>query len=231
MVQKNRFALLLAFIVCLTFSARGQDIKSGTCPASVNNRFSILSGANSFSGDNDFNPFSESSRLTSVPEYFPVQLSATSLGAGGVGTFPISDNYIIRASIINLFSSSSFGLTTPNSEGVLMPVEFGLRIPIINSTLGTMGYTLYGETTAGLLLGMSFPTGGSFLGYSIPNSRFATGASAYLGLGNTLRFDRYVGIYLNGGAGYFDLFSSTFMPRSNYFYPSISIGFYFNITQ
>ncbi len=124
---------------------------------------------------------------------------------------------------------SSTGLSSPGSQGVLIPVELGLRVPFVNATLGTLGYTLYGETSAGLLLGMVFPTNGSFLSYSLPNSRFSTGASAYAGIGNTLRMDKYVGLYLNGGVGYFDLFSSSFLPRTNYFVPSVSIGFFFNI--
>jgi hypothetical protein len=229
MVQKRYIVLPIAIAIGMTLTARAQDFKDGTCPANnANNRYSILSSNDSFSGTEDLNQLTGHSGFA-APEYSPMLLNATAFGGGAVGTFPISDRYILRASIIALSSSSSFGLAQQNSEGVLMPVEFGLRIPIVHSILGTMDYTLYGETTAGLLLGMAVPTGGSFLSYSLPNSRFSTGASAYLGLGNTLRFDRYVGLYLNGGAGYFDLFSSTFMPRTNYLYPSISVGFLFNI--
>lgn len=230
MAQGRLLAFSLALLISVTPSVRAQNLKDGMCPAIGNNRYSAFSGGDNIASVDDYSNFAGRSQF-SAPEYSPVLLTATSFGAGAVGTFPISDNYIIRTSIFNLFSSSSLGLATQNSEGILMPIEFGLRIPIIHSVLGTMDYSLYGETTAGLLLGMAIPTGGSFLSYSIPNSRFSTGASAYLGLGNTLRFDRYVGIYLNAGAGYLDLFSSTFMQRTNYFYPSISFGLYFNIAQ
>lgn len=230
MVRKH-FILLTGLLVMMAISARGQDIKSGICPAGSNNRYSSQTSEGNLGGIDNFNSTFNAQQRFAAPEYSPVLVNANAFGAGVVGTFPVSSNYIIRTSIIGTSSSSTFGLAQQNSEGILMPIEFGLRIPIVHSILGTMDYTLYGETTAGLLLGMAFPTGGNFLSYSIPNSRFSTGASAYLGLGNTLRFDRYVGLYLNGGAGYFDLFSSTFMPRSNYFYPSVSIGFYFNMSQ
>ena len=230
MAQEKFFALSIILLITVAPSIRAQDLKDGICPATAGNRNSSLGGGDNFAGVDDYTSFAGRSQF-SAPEYSPVMLNATSFGAGAVGTFPVSDDYIIRTSIMNLSSSSSLGLAMQNSEGILMPIEFGLRIPIIHSVLGTMDYSLTGETTAGLLLGMAFPTGGSFLSYSIPNSRFSTGASAYLGLGNTLRFDRYVGIYLDAGAGYLDLFSSTFMPRTNYFYPSVSVGLYFNIAQ
>ena len=230
MVHRKPFGLCLALLVALTGSVQAQDIKSGICPTNIDSRSYNFGGGDKSAIASDFdNAFAERPQFA-APQYFPFMLNATAFGAGAVGTFPISDNYILRTSFINL-SQSSLGLAEENSEGILMPIEFGLRIPIIHSVLGTMDYTLYGETTAGLLLGMAFSTAGSFLSYSIPNSRFSTGASAYLGVGNTLRFDRYVGLYLNGGAGYFDLFSSTFMPRTNYIYPSISVGFYFNMAQ
>jgi hypothetical protein len=229
MVQRKYFALSVALFAITTISAHAQDIMSGICPTNADIRYSGLSKGGNFANADDFNNTFVGRSQFSAPQYSPVLLNATSFGPGAVGTFRVSDNYILRASIIDLSSSSPFGLAEQNSEGILMPIEFGFRIPIIHLLLGTMDYTLYGETTAGLLLGMAFPTGGSFLSYSIPNSRFSTGASAYLGIGNTLRFDRYVGLYLNGGAGYFDLFSSTFMPRSNYLYPSISLGFYFSM--
>jgi hypothetical protein len=230
MARKRLFAFSIVLLISVTPSIRAQGLKDGICPGTANNRYSTLSGRDNIASVDDYSNLAGRSQF-SAPEYSPVLLNATPFGAGAVGTFPVSDNYIIRTSIFNLSSSSSLGLAMQNSEGILMPIEFGFRIPIIHSVLGTMDYSLYGETTAGLLLGMAFPTSGPFLGYSIPNSRFSTGASAYLGLGNTLRFDRYVGIYLNAGAGYLDLFSSTFMPRTNYFYPSISVGLYFNVAQ
>ncbi|HUI29212.1 MAG TPA: hypothetical protein VLX91_03265 [Candidatus Acidoferrales bacterium] len=229
MVHRKSFVLLISLVVGITVSARAQEIKSGICPANVNNRYYDFDGGDNFAAADGFNnPFMERTRFA-APQYFPVMINATSFGAGAVGTFPLSDNYILRTSVVDLSSASPFGLAAQGSAGILMPIEFGFRIPLIHSMLGKMDYSLYGETTAGLLLGMAYPTGGSFLDYSIPNSRFSSGASAYIGLGNTLRFDRYVGLYLNGGAGYFDLFSSTFMARPNYLYPSVSIGFYFNL--
>ncbi len=229
MVRKH-LILFAGLLMMMAMTAQGQDIKSGICPTG-SNRYSSQTSEGNFGEIDNFNNTFNSPQQFAAPQYSPMLLNATSLGAGAVGTFPISGNYIIRASIIGLSSSSAFGLAQQNSEGILMPIEFGLRIPIVHSILGTMDYTLYGETTAGLLLGMAFPSAGNFLSYSIPNSRFSTGASAYLGLGNTLRFDRYVGLYLNGGAGYFDLFSSTFMPRMSYLYPSVSVGLYFTMSQ
>jgi hypothetical protein len=230
MAQRRHLALFAALLVVgMTNPLHAQDIKSGVCPTGNSDRYSSLSSGGSFGEIDNFGGTFGSQARFAAPQYSPMLLNANAFGAGAVGTFPISGNYILRTSIIGLSSSPDFGLAQQNSVGFLLPIEFGLRIPIVHSVLSTMDYTLYGETSAGLLLGMSFPVNGNLLGYSIPNSRFANGASAYLGLGNTLRFDRYVGIYLNGGAGYFDLFSSTFMPRTNYLYPSISVGFLFNM--
>ncbi len=221
-------SILLTAIMIITVQA--QEIKSGMCPSSADNCFSTLPLGGEFGGGSDLIA-SHTQASFSIPQFSPALLNATSFGPGAVGTFPVSGNFILRTSFIGLTTSSLYGLSEQNASGLLMPIEFGLRLPIVHSVLGTMDYTLYGETTAGLFLGMAIPTGGSFLGYSIPDSRFTVGASAYLGLGNTLRFDRYVGLYLNGGAGYFNLFSSTFMPRTNYLYPAVSVGFFFNISQ
>lgn len=163
-----------------------------------------------------------------APEYSPVLMNATSLGAGAVGSFPLHNNLFLRLSIISLYSPVSTLGAVPSSQGILMPIQVGYRMPFIRSRLNTLGYTLYGESSAGLLLGFAFPTGGSFLNYSIPYSRFTSGASAYLGIGNSLRMDRYVGLYLNGGVGYYNFFSSSFMPQTRYIVPSVSVGFMFN---
>jgi len=233
MAQKKYFMALIVLFAASAMPSKAQDLKGGICPANANasNRYSNFVSKNDLGWTDDYNNSQIRQSNFSAPQYFPAMLNATSFGAGAVGTFPISNNYILRTSLTALSSTGSYGLLQQNSRGILLPIEFGLRIPIVHSILGTMDYTLYGETTAGLLLGIAYPTGGSFLSYSIPNSRFSTGAAAYLGLGNTLRFDRYLGLYLNGGAGYFDLFSSTFVRRTNFFYPSISIGFYFNLSQ
>jgi hypothetical protein len=243
MAQKRCFALMIALTIGMTIPSGAQVLKNGVCP--TNNSFAVshsdpllesqdfatVGKLPNINQSDEINEFSNHS--ISLPQYSPALLSATSVGAGAIGTIPVSGNYILRISLLNIYPSmfSSFNSASASSQGVLMPIEFGVRVPFINATLGTLGYTLYGETSAGLLLGMVFPTDGSFLRYSIPNSRFSTGASAYIGIGNTLRMDKFVGLYLNGGMGYFDLFSSSFMPRTNYFVPSISIGFYFNMGQ
>lgn len=221
------FRGLATFLLLLTIdcSARAQDVKQGICPPATSSSYrSVNFGQTGF--QDDLSPFSAQQHLISAPQYFPVMLNATLIGVGAVGEVPVYKNYILRASILNL---SSDGYTSPYYQSVILPVEFGLRIPIINSKLGTLSYTLYAETSAGLLLGWAFPTNGSFLNYTIPNSRFTSGATAYLGLGNSLRFDKYLGLYFNGGMNYFDLFSSSFMPRSRFLVPSVAIGFYFNI--
>jgi len=243
MAQIKYFALSIFLVVSLTIPLRAQVLKNDICPDPANQPSAFSGQQPAFidkmpasNQSDEINPFSN--RISSPPQYSPALLSATSIGAGAVGTFPIGEplrgiggNYILRISLLNIYPSmfSSPNLSSPGLQGALMPVEFGLRVPFINSMLGALGYTLYGETSAGLLLGMVLPTNGSFLSYSLPNSRFTTGASAYAGIGNTLRMDKYVGVYLNGGVGYFDLFSSSFLPRTNYFMPLVSVGFYFNI--
>ncbi|MGO9481547.1 MAG: hypothetical protein ACLP05_07195 [Candidatus Kryptoniota bacterium] len=239
MAQRRYLALLTALVFGVTLSllstqAETQIIKNGICPANNSSygenheSLSLMSGQ-AYDQSDEVNLFS--SRSFSAPQYSPALINATGVGAGVTGTVPITGDYILRVSLLNIYPSMSpvLGSTSLNSEGALIPIEFGIRVPFVNSTLGTLGYTLYGETSAGLLFGWAFPTDGSFLSYSVPNSRFSTGASAYLGIGNTLRMDKFVGLYLNGGMGYFDLFSSSFMPRSNYFVPSVSVGFYFSI--
>ena len=229
MTQKKYMAVTVALVFVTTLMAQAQEIKDGLCPGSnSNSHYSALGSGDKISGNDEFNQLAGRSQFA-MPQYSPVLLNANTFGVGAVGTFSVSDKYIIRASIISLSSSTPFGLAGQNLGGILLPLQFGLRIPIVHSILGTMDYTLYGETAAGLLLAAAMPTNGSFLTNSIPNSRFASGASTYLGIGNTLRFDKYVGLYLNGGAEYFDLFSSSFMPRTNYFYPSVSVGFLFNL--
>jgi len=234
MAQIRYFALLAALAFSITIPSTAQVLKNGICPngstLDPTNQSSVFSRQlSAIDQSEEVNPFSN--HFSSLPQYSPALLSATSVGAGAVGTFPLSGNYILRISLLNIYPStfSSPGLSSLNSQGVLVPIEFGLRVPFVDAALGTLGYTLYGETSAGLLLGMMFPTNGSFMSYSLPNSRSSTGASAYAGIGNTLRMDKYVGLYLNGGVGYFDLFSSSFLPRTNYFMPSVSVGFFFNM--
>ena len=232
MTRKMRIGLPVVLLLSMAIGAKAQVIKGGICPQPevVNSNYVLPGFRDSFT-EKDPSLFSQ--QRMPLPVYSPVLLNATALGAGAVGSFPIYSNFFLRISIINLYSplSSPFGAATYSSQGILMPVELGTRIPFLSSTLGTFGYTLYGETSAGLLFGWAFPTDGSFLNYSVPNSRFTTGASAYLGIGNSLRMDRYVGLYLNGGLGYFDLFSSSFMPQTRYLVPSVSVGFYFNLAQ
>lgn len=163
-----------------------------------------------------------------APEYSPVLMNATSLGAGAVGSFPLHNNLFLRISILSLYSPVSSFNAVPYTQGILMPVQVGYRMPFLRSNLNTLGYTLYGEGSAGLLLGFAYPTGGSFLNYSLPYSRFTSGASAYLGIGNSIRVARFVGLYLNGGVGYYNFFSSSFMPQTRYVVPSVSVGFMFN---
>lgn len=163
-----------------------------------------------------------------APEYSPVLMNATSLGMGAEGSFPLHNDLFLRISLISLYSPVSSLGAIPQSQGVLMPVQLGVRVPFVRSSLNTLGYSLYGEGSAGMLFGWAFPTSGSFLNYSLPYSRFTTGGSAYLGIGNSLRVARYVGLYLNGGVGYYDFFSSSFMPQTRYLVPSVSVGFMFN---
>jgi len=225
MVHVKYFSLSTAIIFAAAVSLNAQVLKNGICPESANQSAVFDRQFSNLDQNGEINPFS-THFSSALPQYSPALLSATSVGAGAVGTFQLSRNYILRISLLNIYPSE---LPSPSSQGALIPIEIGFRIPFVNATIGTLGYTLYGETSAGLLLGMIFPTSGLFLNYSLPNSRFSAGASAYAGIGNTLRVDKYVGLYLNGGAGYFDFFSSSFLPRTNYFAPSVSVGFYFNM--
>lgn len=177
---------------------------------------------------NDVSELQTHQGAVAAPEYSPVLMNATSLGAGAVGSFPLHNNLFLRISIISLFSPVSSLGAVPSSQGVLMPIEVGYRVPFIRSALNTLNYTMYGEASAGALFGWAFPTSGSFLNYSLPYSRFTSGASAYLGIGNSVRLARYVGLYLNGGVGYYNFFSTSFMPQTRYFVPSLSVGFMFN---
>jgi hypothetical protein len=252
MMKKKCSVLLGAMFFGMTIPLEAQVLTNGVCPAgnSSSNGYAEQSWDGYTLHANRNWPYAQQSAEVdafslhpfSAPPYSPALLNATSLGAGAVGTFPLGEpirgigggSYILRISLLNIYPSlfqRPFNETSFSAEGVLVPVEFGVRVPFVNATLGSLGYTLYGETSAGVLLGMVFPTGGPFFNYSLPNSRFSTGASAYAGIGNTLRIDRYVGLYLNGGIGYYDLFSSLFLPQTSYFTPSVSIGFYFNIGQ
>ncbi len=230
MLSRNRLALG-ALIFVVSVAAQAQTLGSGFRPGSIDYipaQFQPRSGAVSFG--NDMSALGARQGAIAAPEYSPFLMNATSLGAGMEGTVPLRNNIFVRISIISLFNPSLASYQT-GSQGMLMPVQLGARLPIYSAELGTLGYSLYGEGSAGLLFGWAFPTNGSFMSYSLPNSRFTSGASAYAGIGNTLRVDRYVGLYLNGGLGYFDLFSSTFMPQTRYLVPSLSVGFLFNFVQ
>ncbi len=232
-MTRYRIFLVPFIIILASVAAEAQTLGGGICPDNLSYGQKYLhanSGDNLFTGD--VSPFSSRQGAIAMPEYSPFLMNATSLGAGAVGDIPLRSNIFLRISIINLFSpvTRSFG-SIPESQGILMPVQVGIRIPLLRSTLGTLGYTLYGESSAGLLFGWAYPTNGSFINYSVPNSRFTSGASAYIGVGNSLRIDRYVGVYLNGGMGYYDLFSSSFMPQTRYLVPSVSAGFLFSILR
>ncbi len=224
--------IALPFVLLFTAVAvQGQSLGGGICPDNLSysaKYYHVNSTDNLFGGN--VSPFSSRQGLIAAPEYSPVLMNATSLGFGAVGDIPLRSNIFLRISIIDLFSPA-FGPSGSGygSQGILMPVQVGIRVPFLRSYLGTLGYSLYGESSAGLLFGWAYPTNGSFIGYSLPNSRFTSGASAYAGIGNSLRIDRYLGVYLNGGIGYYDLFSSTFMPQTRYLVPSISAGFLFNL--
>jgi hypothetical protein len=225
--------LFPVILLIATISAQAQIPGSAICPDNLTYGTRSVRGSspdNLFSSENS--PFASRDGLIAAPEYSPVLMNATSLGAGAVGDIPLHNDIFLRISIINLFTPA-FGRSVSGyaSQGMLMPVEVGVRIPFLRSELGTLGYSLYGESSAGLLFGWAFPTNGSFLNYSLTNSRFTSGASAYIGIGNSLRVDRYVGVYLNGGMGYYDLFSHSFMPQTRYLVPSVSVGFLFNFTR
>jgi hypothetical protein len=230
---RNSIYVLSLILMCAVTSAQSQTLGYAICPDNQSYGAGVRhwnSGDNLFAGD--FSPLASRQGAIAAPEYSPVLMNATSLGAGMVGSVPLHNNIFLRISIINLFSplTRTFG-SAPESQGILMPVQVGIRVPFLRSTLGTFGYSLYGESSAGLLFGWAYPTNGSFLDYSLPNSRFTSGASAYIGLGNSLRIDKFVGLYLNGGVGYYDLFSASFMPQTRYVVPSVSLGFLFNFMQ
>ncbi len=231
----RRTSLLLSFLfIVATSSAQAQLLGRERATDNVGYGISSL-GAAPATGQ-DFlsagsSQFTRPQGAIAAPEYSPVLMNATSLGAGAVGSFPLHNDMFLRISLISLYEPvSTFG-AVPSSQGVLMPVELGVRVPFMSSRLNTLGYTLYGEGSAGMLFGWAFPTSGSFLNYSLPYSRFTTGASAYLGIGNSLRLARFVGLYLNGGVGYYNFFSTSFMPQTRYVVPSVSVGFMFNFTQ
>ena len=222
----NRIARLSALALILSVSSTlAQSLNQGVCPPNQDNRFRGMGLSQDF-GYGEITQFSVAQRAELAPQYYPMMLAANSIGVGAVSDIPVYKNFLVRASI---FALSGYGLTSPYSRSLVLPVEFGLRLPLIDSKLGSLYYTLYAETGAGLLLGWAFPTNGSFFPYSVSSSRFSSGASGYLGLGNSLRISKYVGVYLNGGAEYLDFFSSSFISRNNFLMPEVSVGFYFNI--
>ncbi|HQT91224.1 MAG TPA: hypothetical protein PL001_04255 [Candidatus Kryptobacter bacterium] len=230
---RNCIFIFSLIVMCAATTVQSQTLGGTICPDNLSYGATYLhsnAGGNLFRGA--VSPFAARQGAIAAPEYSPVLMNATSLGAGMVGSVPLHNNIFLRISIINLFSpvTRTFG-SVPESQGILMPVQVGIRVPFLRSTLGTLGYSLYGESSAGLLFGWAYPTNGSFLDYSLPNSRFTSGASAYVGVGNSLRIDKFVGLYLNGGVGYYDLFSASFMPQTRYVVPSVSVGFLFSFMQ
>ncbi len=203
---------------------QGENIET----SSIGNRFANPAGMQL---PNRLASFGE--QQMSLPEYSPVLMDATAMGIGAVGSFPVSSRFFLRISIINLMPymfGTGGNIYTNTMSGILAPVELGTRFPFVRSRLGSLNYTLYGETSAGLLLGWAAPTNGSLLGYYFADSRFGSGASAYMGIGNSVRLNRFIGLYLNGGLGYFDFFDSSFLPRTSYLVPSAAVGFTFNLT-
>jgi hypothetical protein len=230
---RNSIFIFPLIVMCAAASAQSQTLGVTMCPDNLSYGATSLHsnvGENLFGGA--ISPLASRQGAIAAPEYSPVLMNATSLGAGMVGSVPLHNNIFLRISIINLFSpvTRTFG-SVPESQGMLMPVQVGIRVPFLRSMLGTLGYSLYGESSAGLLFGWAYPTNGPFLDYSLPNSRFTSGASAYVGVGNSLRIDKFVGLYLNGGVGYYDLFSASFMPQTRYVVPSVSVGFLFSFMQ
>ena len=230
MKRMMNVGLSISFILLAAISAQAQGFTGSLCPDNVNGSLRNVGPRGSLMPDAAPSSFVSRQGAFAIPEYSPVLLDATSLGAGAVGSFPLQGDLFLRISIINLYNpvSTANGAAVYGSQGMLMPVELGIRVPFLKSELGTLGYTLYGESSAGLLFGWAFPTDGSFMSYSLPNSRFSSGAAAYVGLGNSIRMDKYVGLYLNGGLGYYDFFSSSIMPQTNYLVPSVAAGFYFS---
>lgn len=230
MIRKIRFVLPI-LLMFATVAAEAQTLGGTICPDNINYGTKYLrqgSGYDLFS--NDVSQLAGRQGAMAAPEYSPVLMSATSLGAGAVGSFALHDNLFLRVSVISLFTPLNGGVFggAEATQGILVPVQLGIRVPLLTSRLNTLGYSLYGEGSAGALFGWAYPTSGSFLAYSLPYSRFTSGASAYVGVGNSLRVDKYVGLYLNGGVGYYDFFSTSFMPRTRYLVPSLSVGFLFN---
>ncbi len=231
MVRMMNFCLSVCFLLFATIAAEAQGLNQGICPDNLTNSYALPGHHGAFMPEAAPASFAGRQGFIAAPEYSPVLMDATSLGAGAVGSFPLNHNLFLRISIINLYNplSYTYGASAYDSQGLLMPVQLGVRVPFLRSSLGSLGYTLYGETSAGLLFGWAFPTNGSFMNYSLPNSRFSSGASAYMGIGNSVRLDKYVGLYLNGGLGYYDFFSTNILPQSNYLVPSVAAGFYFNL--
>ncbi len=168
-----------------------------------------------------------------LPEYSPVLMDATALGLGAVGSFPLSSHFFVRVSLITLMPydfQNGAAFYSNSMSGLLLPIQIGTTVPFYRSRLGSLNYTLYGQTSAGLLLGWAAPiNNGSFLGYSFVGSRFGSGASAYMGIGNSVRMSRFVGLYLNAGLGYLNFFSTSFLPHSSYLVPDVAVGFSFNL--
>lgn len=230
MIRKIRFVLPI-LVMFAAVAAEAQTLGGTICPDNINYTTKYLRpGTGTSLLSSDISPLAARQGAIAAPEYSPVMMSATSLGAGAVGSFSLHDNLFLRISVISLFTPLNGGVFggAAASQGVLVPVQLGIRIPLLTSRLNTLGYSLYGEGSAGALFGWAFPTSGSFLNYSLPYSRFTSGASAYIGVGNSLRVDKYVGLYLNGGVGYYDFFSTSFMPQTRYLVPSLSVGFLFN---
>ncbi len=221
--------LTACFVMLAAMSASAQVLNGGMCPDNLNYNYRVpgLQGTATPDAVPTSNAFRQSG--FAIPEYSPVLMDATSLGAGAVGSFPLQGNLFLRISVINLYNPlPAYDSFVYGSQGILVPVELGVRVPFLRSTLGSLGYTLYGESSAGMLFGWAYPTNGSFINYSLPNSRFSSGAAAYAGIGNSLRMDRYVGLYLNAGLGYYDLLSASILPQSHYLFPSVAAGFYFS---
>ncbi len=164
MIRYSIFVLPL-IVMCAVTTAQSQIIGNAVCPDKLNYGAGVLHsnyGGNLSAGD--FSPLASRQGAIAAPEYSPVLMNATSLGAGMVGSVPLHNNIFLRISIINLFSpvTRTFG-SVPESQGLLMPVQIGIRVPFLRSYLGTLGYSLYGESSAGLLFGWAYPTNGSFL--------------------------------------------------------------------
>ncbi|MGC8595881.1 MAG: hypothetical protein ACP5MI_09795 [Candidatus Kryptoniota bacterium] len=167
---------------------------------------------------------------STIADYSPFLFGATSIGAYTQGEIPFKKRLYFKLSVIGVDNSLLSGEIPAGTTGMrtlLVPAQIGTHIPVFRERLGDFEYILSGDASAGLLFGWAYPTDGNFFGYSIPNSRFASGASAYLGIGNTVKVSRFAGLYLNGGVSYFDIFSHFVLPQSQYLIPNVSVGFYF----